>query len=84
MGATLGLVTWTVRMSSASTTGGLSLKEVNLIEIKWKVGSLGFAEMIAVAATADAAPTRAELQLQLRFFPIFFAGGRRKEGSVRF
>lgn len=64
-------------MSSASTTGGFSLKEVNLIEIRWKVGSLGLAETIAVAAIADAAPTRADpqLQLQLRFFSIFFAGG---------
>lgn len=57
-------------MSSASRSGRLSLKEVKLIDIKWKVGSLGFADTIAVAATADAAPMIAELQLHFIFLPM--------------
>ncbi len=59
-------------MSSASRTGRLSLKESRLIEIKSKVGSLGLAEIRAVAATAEAAPIRAELQLHFTFFSMDF------------
>lgn len=50
-------------MTSASRTGMLNLNEVRLIETRWKVGSLGFADRRAVAATAEAAPIKAELQL---------------------
>ncbi|RDX63274.1 hypothetical protein CR513_58314, partial [Mucuna pruriens] len=37
---------------------------------KWNVGSLGFADNTAIAATADAAPIIAELQLHFNFLPI--------------
>lgn len=70
MGAMLGLVTWTVRRSSASKRGKLSLKEVKDMDMRWNVGSLGFAEIRAEAATADAAPISAELQLHFTFLSI--------------
>jgi hypothetical protein len=35
---------------------------VKLIEIRWNVGSFGFAERIDVAAIADAAPIIADVQ----------------------
>ena len=67
-------------MTSASRTGKLNLKEVRLIEMRWKAGSLGFAFMRAAAAVADAAPIRAEVQLHftvlpmpLQKLPLFFA-----------
>lgn len=63
-----GLVTWTVRRTSASTTGRLGFKEVKLMEMRWNVGSFGFAERIDVAATADAAPIIADVQLHCDFF----------------
>ena len=66
------MVTWTVRISSASMWGKLSLKEVRLMEIRWKVGSLGFALKRAVAAVAVAAPIKAEVQLHFTFLPIVF------------
>ncbi|CAL5357193.1 unnamed protein product [Camellia sinensis] len=72
MGTMLGLVTWTVRMSSTSRTGRLSLKEVRLMEITSKVGSLGLPLINAAAAAADAAPTRAEDQLHITLLPMFF------------
>ncbi|KAL4318507.1 hypothetical protein GQ457_18G006220 [Hibiscus cannabinus] len=46
--------------------------EVSLMEMRWKVGSLGLALMRAVAAIAEAAPTKAEVQLQLTFLGIGF------------
>jgi len=66
-----------VRMSSASRTGMLSLKDERLIDIKWKVGSLGLAEIRVVAATADAAPIRAGPQLHCTFLPMLFGGNYR-------
>ncbi|GLU19168.1 hypothetical protein SLE2022_354320 [Rubroshorea leprosula] len=66
----LGLVTWTVRRSSASRTGRLSLKEVRPMEMRWKVGSFGFALRSTVTAVADAAPIKAEVQLHLAFLPM--------------
>lgn len=68
-----GLVTWTVRRTSASTTGRLGFKEVKLIEMRWKVGSFGFAERMEVAATAEAAPISADVQLH--FTPFFSSMG---------
>ena len=59
-------------MSSTSRTGRLSLNEVRLIDITWKVGSFGFAEISADAAAADAAPIMAELQFHFTFLPIIF------------
>ncbi|KAI3821344.1 hypothetical protein L1987_08910 [Smallanthus sonchifolius] len=47
MGTTLGLVTWTVRMTLTSINGRLSLKEAMFIEIRWNVGCLGFALEVA-------------------------------------
>lgn len=52
----------------------LSLKEAMSIDIKSKVGSLGFAEMRAVVPKADAAPIRAELQLHCPFWPMILGG----------
>ncbi|WVZ01901.1 hypothetical protein V8G54_022707 [Vigna mungo] len=40
------------------------------MDMRWKVGSFGLAEIRAVAATADAAPIIAELQLHFTFLPI--------------
>lgn len=65
-----GLVTWTVRRTSASKRGKLSFRDVKFIDIRWNVGSLGFADIRAVVATADAAPIIAELQLHFTFLPI--------------
>ena len=70
MGAMLGLVTCTVRISSASITGKLNLKEVRLIEMRWKAGSLGLAMTRAAAAVADAAPTSADVQLHFTVLPM--------------
>ncbi|KAK8661195.1 hypothetical protein V6N13_052093 [Hibiscus sabdariffa] len=70
----LGLVTWTVRVRSALMLERLILKEVSLMEMRWKVGSLGLALMRAVAAIAEAAPTKAEVQLQLTLLGIGFCG----------
>lgn len=70
MGAMLGLVTWTVSRTSASRRGRLSLREVKFMDMRWNVGSFGLAEIRAVAATADAAPIIAELQLHFTFLPI--------------
>lgn len=48
------------------------MKEVKSMEMRWKVGSFGFAERRAVAATADAAPMKAEVQFHVFtfLFPI--------------
>jgi len=40
------------------------------MDMRWNVGSFGLAEIMAVAATADAAPIIAELQLHFIFLPI--------------
>lgn len=70
MAAMLGFVTCTVSINSASRTGRLSLSEVRSMEIRWKVGSFGLALRREVAAAADAAPIKAELQLHFTFWPI--------------
>lgn len=70
MAAMLGFVTCTVSISSASRTGRLSLSEVRSMEIRWKVGSFGLALRREVAAAADAAPIKAELQLHFTFCPM--------------
>ena len=61
-------------MRSASITGRLSLKEVRLMDTNWKVGSRGLPRIIAAAAVADAAPTRAEVQLHFTFLPMVCGG----------
>lgn len=70
MAAMLGFVTCTVSINSASRTGRLSLSEVRSMEIRWKVGSFGLALRREVAAAADAAPIKAELQLHFTFWPM--------------
>lgn len=72
MGVMLGLTTCTVRMTSASRTGNLSLNEVSLIEINWNVGSFGFAVTRAAVAVAATAPIKAEFQLHFTFLPMTF------------
>lgn len=79
-----GLVTWTVRISSASMWGSLSLKEVRLMEMRWKVGSLGFALRRAATAVAEAAPMNAEVQLHFTFLPMGFDGNYRRTFSHTF
>lgn len=70
MAAMFGFVTCTVSINSASRTGRLSLSEVRSMEIRWKVGSFGLALRREVAAAADAAPIKAELQLHFTFWPM--------------
>lgn len=70
MGVMLGLLTWTVRVRSALMLERLILKEVSLMEMRWKVGSLGLALMRAAAAVAEAAPINAEVQLQFTFLAV--------------
>lgn len=41
-----------------------------MIEMRWKLGSLGFDDKSAVMARADAAPIAAEVQLHLTFLPM--------------
>lgn len=72
MDTALGLVTWTVRIISASMTGKLSLKEVRLMDMRWKVGSRGFRDIIAPTAVAVTAPANAEVQLHFAFWPMVF------------
>uniref|UniRef100_A0A7C8YVH6 Uncharacterized protein n=1 Tax=Opuntia streptacantha TaxID=393608 RepID=A0A7C8YVH6_OPUST len=62
MGTMLGLLTWTVRVSSASNAGKLNLKEVRSMEMSSKAGSRGRATIKATAAAAVAPPTVAEVQ----------------------
>ncbi|KAK8628988.1 hypothetical protein V6N13_077847 [Hibiscus sabdariffa] len=80
----LGLLTWTVRTKSASTWGRLNLKELSLIETRWKVGSFGLALRIAATAVADAAPTNAEVQLHFPFLPILLVGSYEDNLILRF
>lgn len=70
MGVMLGLVTWTIRISSASRTGRLSLKDVRLMDINSNDGSLGLAAIMAAAAAADAVPMSAELHMNLALLPM--------------
>ena len=62
MATMLGLLTWTVRVNSASKAGKLSLKAVKSMEINSKAGSLGFAAISAAVVAAVVAPTRADIQ----------------------
>lgn len=82
MGVMLGLLTWTVRVRSALMLERLILKEVSLMEMRWKVGSLGLALMRAAAAVAEAAPINAEVQLQFTLLAVGF-GARSIEWSER-
>lgn len=64
-------MTWTVRITSVSINGRLSLNDVMLIETKWNVGSFGFAEIMAAVVAAVAAPMMAEVQLHVTILGCF-------------
>lgn len=43
------------------------------MDMSWKVGSLGLAPTRAMAAVAEAAPIRAEVQFHFTFLPMTYA-----------